>query len=1504
MITIDFSKVKSSSNLARLLHQSEILRVTPDGEVVVAPRDEIVFDLRSATWIDLHDIAFLAALSRTLAEKQTRVTIIAPSWEEKALTGRRRFFQRLGIHRVFRSLPEISRYLTFKGFSPSDPDEFQYALTDFGVPSLTSRYIPLTLVDRTWFDFHYENDEDDLPWLTLKRERVDHLEGLLLRNGYLDLRGTRVFVDTVFTEIAGNAVLHSDPHDTDAGWGVFCAHLKPREVGPGKWGQDLYLAFADLGVGIPSTLTHTYNKLAQEDVRSANTNRHSKILLFSLQQMGTRRQRIGSPLKEDQRGLTAVAEVAPSWGEVILRSSRGFVQLRGAEKTPSRKAEATPFPGVQMLICLGHRTIEQRVWSHHIPLNWTDDALIVQICDPRGGWRYGEPRGLLEQTLAENPQTRLVIFDCGFAIGRGRELDRWLRTAFEICGESILVFWNVAQEWGLLTEAGRWMQPRFRGNRRPILLVRDPHDIRVLGYRGYEADRLFYSETLGVDIVESTGDDYLRTGRLPAATYFAVDKIINSRFVELGFEMGGHPEGFFTGEINLMSGRRVKRFFALNRNVDDSPSNTRRWATSVASRLEEALLENPSPAGRTILLGLGYPLRRLLPVIATALAEIRNLDSYVLLPYDAPTSADIGSILGANDHVFLVTDVVSTGSFLDSVIEAVKLSGSRVVGIVAALELEVFGDTWDGIRYSSAGVFRPGAPVENAKRYWVDPVSMVPTDEEIWGERIDPRIEAAASLISTSLATRVGHCVEGIRHSTIHVSLRDILKDHMDDLLPNLREEILRRIPRTKPWTGFHPRAVLVPAGIGRLERVFEDRSQRIVTAFATTVAEMFDLVREVWPDLPEPIEVPRVFDPDGRPRIGIAREGLFAESIGGDVLILDDAIASGRTTMGLAQLGLRLGATRIAAITLLARMTVHDLTFWEQISEITNGKRVVPFVAVFPLILPSVYQTAAETPHEATRFKLRRWTTRSDVVGEVAREIADGLVGRSPVLVPPQEAQYVTTWVNATIWGNIASESQYAVQRLMTLLEELDFDDNWRRRKAFVDVFLEDWRLLRHPRLRQVLRPAIQDKIRKWVRSSEIPEEVHISLMALLRSLYPATFVSHLMQVADDPEVGGHVLARTIFHGITLRADLRRDERVERFARRVKEFQIPRLARIAHSAEELWQVSRIQLLAVELSLEAQRVVIPDTAAAAIIGLVQEHREWLLRHDVAKTLGNIAGALGRDPGTVGRETWEHYRSDWDRAQNTITLKILPLLERVRDLFVHATHYGIDISKADVDYLFSAENSETGRLRTDVGSLSGLLLVLAANVDPFVSQRVARTTVRRLFDYLLDQPSKPSVLIHALEIFTHTTLESMSKALRDEIEALQVPGAKLRFAEESDAIELRQNALITPGLWRTLAIGLADNLATKAFPREAEIREPAVLVKWSFEEHERHVIIEMFDNGRPSDRRFRVGGTLEKLNAFLAALGGSVDGCLPTDVHPWQNMTRIRVLLVPSTGDQL
>lgn len=1504
MKTLSLAGINSSSDLARLLHANSLVRRSGKSVEFVPPPSGLQVDFSGVGRLGLSDTCLLLLMVRRTAEAESNVQICWPTLHTREETKRRHFLARIGFASALRGSYDGQEWKQRVAFIGNlGPEANDWPQLEEETSTLYARsynphhssYLRLSFFDKSSF-----RDVTDF-WRArpfVKPVIAHRLRGMLNRGGYLDQTAINALIGTLFLELGWNTVLHADVVPGE-GYGVFCAQIRPERNVGGDFRQDLQFCVADLGLGIPVTLGPSYRKNLQKLKHDHEKFSYAtRTILYSLQPEGSRRLiHVSDSDQEAYRGLSHVADLLGVWGDIEVRAAGGAVRL-GRDMLPSGvdTLYRIPLPGTQIAGVLRERVVREVVTYTTARLDWSDDVSIVQVVSHSGEWLGIETQEEANSFVRGLTDLRnIVVFDCGYNSTTITQIQYLLKAAIEYLRKRQIVLWNVTQEWPLFHHLAEWIPPRLGASQMPPLVVRGLFDAALIGRGFNEALEARFAKALGLSLSKEAlfSSVEICTAQVPTDTYYGVTKLVNTSYIKSGFEIAGPEEGFFEGRIHLMAGQTVGKFFALLRHLEVSEDHVMRWSTTIATQLKSWISETDQSGTPVTIIGFAYPVRGVIDTLSRKLLRDVEHSSYTLLSYDVPTEEELGSIVAAGHRVYLITDVISSGSLVRAVEAAVVKNGGDLQGLVALVDARTGTLDLGSPRFFTLSEMTGGSGKSEDKEMWVDPVSMIPMDSTVWETHHDPRVDETVSLLVRSGAAQCGHYIDGTRHSSLMVDVGTLVDRVQFQILERVSTELQIRLSR-RGWTDFNPTHKVFPAGIGRIEPIRERWVSGVpLTTYATAVRHVSALIDIIWPGAATEVEVPRVFDPDGRPRCAVAVPPLPR---GGDVLIVDDGMWSGQTSIALVRSAAAAGASRICILPLIARMSASDLSFWEGLQQLgtTALDQPIPVCFVFPLFLPIPYFNAQSCPYDVTLTRFRHWLEHDEFVSVVARKVAAPLRARRASEGILRSPRYMEAWLTLRTSAELASENQSAFEMLQDRIAEIDSVGDPEALHALFSLFLEEWRILSRPRLRQIVSPQIEAIASAWVRSPDLPTHVRQSAISLLRSLYPKTFIEELDNLVQDAGTDPETLERCLFHAFTLRDELRRDPQVRRAARNVLDVAIPSHLHEELNSEREEELTRTRFLATKLLAAGEQVASRLELQSAAEDLLRIYRDFVLSHRTTRRLQTLIGWERKDPGTLKSEAFTIALADWREEILYLEREVVPRVAAIRAILLDGRRRYLPLDDSSIRYLLTAENGGRRGMLADFSAVDFLLERLAASPNQVRLISQVSGFARQIHDVVVE----PNCTTHLLigYHFSQTTQTLLDSALQ-EIALLETPIGIVEIeADIDDRIDLDRHVFCPEHIWSYCLASVSSNLRQHAFVSTGSSVSPQVLIRVGITARRKRsmVVFSFLNNGLPLGVASKRVGSIQHVNSVAAVYGTQVAGCFNANEPPWTAVTQVLI----------
>ncbi len=356
------------------------------------------------------------------------------------------------------------------------------------------------------------------------------------------------------------------------------------------------------------------------------------------------------------------------------------------------------------------------------------------------------------------------------------------------------------------------------------------------------------------------------------------------------------------------------------------------------------LVESQKKIGMRVdtILGGTHSAKRLIHMIAEELsAEALTIDRYI----DQINEPSIEPIV-ANKKLIVVTDVISTGSFVTKIVEKLKQYSAEIVAICSICDLRKSSvGVISGIKIVSLfkkSVDKIDQP-NGKKVYEINPISLRPTllEEERKRNEVGNLIESDEfiDLVNNSKALVPAHCILGPTHYAYFIDTYELLKAHSHTLFKILLDDIKKQLV----FFNLDPKSSL----------------KILVTAEGSN-AELFfpDLIIKEYPHLTW-IKVDRIrLSKEGAWQLDrldptIDPVDLIDDSV---VLVWDDGSNTGSTMMQLLEIISEYNPRVILAYCLINRLPNNKSLFFKKIRSLGHPKNSKPgqmylkFVATLPI--------------------------------------------------------------------------------------------------------------------------------------------------------------------------------------------------------------------------------------------------------------------------------------------------------------------------------------------------------------------------------------------------------------------------------------------------------------------------------------------------------------------------------------------------------------------------
>jgi len=1337
----------------------------------------------------------------------------------------------------------------------------------------------------------------------------------------------------MFVELGWNTVLHSSAV-AGAGLGVFCGHIDHWHDVEGKLlPPKLTFCIADIGRGIPSTLRTAYHSEKNPAAKyhliegfSENTG----IVRYALDPTSTSRPDVPSYLdREGFRGLGFVSRALQGVGGMQIRSDGGFVKLtghpEGTQATLSDTFREARILGTQVI---GH--LLMKAHSDHTtvpaPKRRVLEPISVHIvCDPDG-----ECPALATNEAASSFASKVqafadtLIFDLGYADDSARSLEYLCKNVLPIFPKKWCVFWGIRTSWSVLAGLDNWLVSKRGDDYLPPLFVRAHQDARILGaakHQGVSSKRKKsvqhqWLHMLLKDSSNKEGDTVGKPVALTTTEFVRLTNEINSAYLEEGFSRvsllkeknNNASSGFFTGNIHLLKGGApAARYFSITNNVTGSrDANLRRWvegfSAAVVRHLEKTVVED----AELILLGFTATMREVLTQVFIRLG--RQCRAYALLTYDIPSKEEIESKVRPGDKVLLLTDVISTGTLVESVYSLIRRVNASVIGIVSLVDIRRASDSAESaieinrnqVPLITCGQVRKPVNLQSEladTEYWVDPVSLVPSRDKSWGwdEKVDAKIEKTLDLVRDANAAVCGHIIDGTRHTSVYVNLHKLLETQ-DIVVAEQITTVCQQRLKERGWNDFSPSIVLYPSGIARIENVgrqlLENNSSDSTNVYQTAVRAYVERLLRIWPNL-EPLEVLRAFDPGGASRCAKTVDvPKTVETPLRDVIVADDGMWRGTTVSALTQIALRLGAKRILITPLLARLSPTEAEHLETRHSVRSpdSADVVEVCHAFPMLLPIPYYGVQECPYEITINRLEDRRSRLKSIARITTDLIRGLKGHTPAECPSKSALYCETWVRIRTYVELASEHQGVLEKLTRLIENAV---NSEVLLAIFEVFSEEWQLLGRARLRQTVRATLKNCARRVAVSTDTIIEVRTAAITVLRTLFREDFVELLDKIAGYIIEHPAALGRVVMQVATLPDEWRARNECVHFLEAISD-RVPmkldaNLQSLKHQEMEahFGLVTDCKNLSLELHMASSSVsrTQRDSANELLHFLTNDPA---LRHNTrpfVETLANSAESIRE----LKIPTFISFDRQWrEEHEPRLATEVVPRLKAVSRLLLRVGTQGHRIVNTELSFL----EKECESLRTDIVSLTTGLAWLKKDPTSKLIQHTVVSAASRLMTNILSEESTSLRLLNLMRYTTvHQALNNFSNEITARFEAI---GSTVKVSTEGLAsIPASSTLFISSDIVSACFGNVLDNLFKYAFPHSTTTARVELQVEEHRDEESKPMLsLHVKNNGEAITSARTMGSGGQRAASDLKIFGGQYFTPQGTEEQPWRVIHRM------------
>jgi adenine/guanine phosphoribosyltransferase-like PRPP-binding protein len=1352
-------------DLAKALHSARLLVSHDDYRVSIRQevrRVRLSFRGLEDSRLTIAAIINIALLIRQCASDGREVIVDLPAGQHGTDSRLQSQLSRLKFTDLFdESAGSWTQYITLTGACPIVSADESH--------SSRAHYLPLNWFDASWFIARPVVGSPGALEPALSSRREAYLKEVMLESGALDEKALHLLTNVICLQLGWNAIQHSTHSSKDA-IGVLGGVIIASDGGA----RSIDFCLGDWGVGIPHRLHQQYMRSGSTYHDQHNCSKATAIVRSSLDPDAHVGLVSGGPSDATgDRGLKRVAaELNPpdlidsDW--IKLASSGGMVVLerRAALVHPTLNDDFAhhPLPGTQVFVHLsvaGNGALARSdVNDKLVP------ALDIALVRHDGELSDVVPTSDVASEHTTRASERDFLVDLDFQQMTPAQFERIFRSSTAEKHRAVL-FWNAPSGPNDLERLLGRLISEVRELPQEILLVRSSCD--ALHWRCRSGTAAALSPYSLESWLISPGSRAMQKNdavggrvQLVSSVFGAIAEALNTNYLEDGFGRPNVDQGFYQGKIHLLSGRTVRRFFSIVRNIA-AGDGVHRWATTCAAGIDAIRSKFPETHS-FVVLGIGVAMRE---ILARAWEDCGfNAAAHVLMTYDIPTREELRAALASTSaSVILVSDFVSSGSLLEATTDALDRMQLPVVGVLALVDARD-GQGLSGPAQSATWVvgsrLTPGDSVSQSveEEYWVDPVSSIPTTVRPGGT-LDPRIHETLNILCDSHSLKCGHIVDGTRHMSVFVDVQALVTEKGEWLFKRLQDECDRRM-KQRGWKAFNPVVVMFPTGIARIESLGGADNKSSTIVFDAPVREYLPLIQRLWPDI-KAIEVPRAFDPGGRARCARKVElGDAPDLSNADVIVADDCLWTGNSAEQIVRLAVAHGARRVLVVPLLARLHQDRLLHWENVTQTQTDEATCAEVCyAFPMVLPIPSYSAQDCPYENTISKLHHWTGRSRVLEEEEQTIRNQLAGLRPSEALPRSRDYCSTWLKLRTYVELALEDEESLHNLIDMIQHVPPGD---RRWAALAVFLEDWTQVGRARLRQNVRPQLRNLA---LRVLEDKTSTHLEIVAacsLLRAFYRNDYVNQLPRLKELVSRNVPLLGRVVSQVASLPPAARGNWHSKTFLRAVTT-PFDWLASAVDPAERD-RVSRLATFCRQLLMTDRPV--PLLAASvresrhALLDLIDQQDAGL--HDARGMVEILSGqaiqAATAETLKLFAERWSEHRVELFERQ------LLPLLKQLESQILLTITCGAHVATTESDY-FAAPMSATSPLIKDLSWCGSALNALARSQGSTFTHTKLQAAADRLFDHVLSRHSR---LTDALQRMQGPQLTIVAKRATQQLRA--------------------------------------------------------------------------------------------------------------------------------------
>jgi len=586
------------------------------------------------------------------------------------------------------------------------------------------------------------------------------------------------------------------------------------------------------------------------------------------------------------------------------------------------------------------------------------------------------------------------------------------------------------------------------------------------------------------------------------------------------------------------------------------------------------------------------------------------------------------------------------------------------------------------------------------ERYWLDPVSYVPVEQDIGASDLPKDFTESLDLLQDSPSVGYGRSVFESRSTSVFVNTTEFLREHEDWVVEKLHR-VLAEVREREGWRSYEPDTILHPEGTGWVRAlVSRDAITQQSAPGRHAGREFANLAQRSVALGANVTSIPRAYDLSGAGRVG--HESLWwTGEAGSDVLLVDDGYWSGGTARAICGKLARLGVHRILVVALIARVGVKE--FQElQSSEVRMEGAVGVTLVRHKLItlLPVPYYRSGEDPYELTVTRLEPYINTQAPSGRAAIR-ALKTIGYGEARERKQDAGERKFWVRLRTLAQLALESEDAGQLLRDLIEAADTDELlW----VLFRVFVEEWELVARRRLRKLVSRQLRRKAKQCllgeygVLSTETVEECMTTVRSHFRDEYSRLVEPALPRIVHD----AILFDRFLLHVQTLDEETRKNSAVKELLSRAAMAVQDAFAETPEpDFHEQVRAQVQQLESLSIAARQEPVIVQQSVVAdAVERLRRIYAEtWVLRHQMSE-FNEIGTGVVREREDL-REVEEQVAVTWPETSKILREEIMPLIWRLKDVLAFRTDSLSPVRDPKVTYLTSSGETASDGAATDI-----------------------------------------------------------------------------------------------------------------------------------------------------------------------------------------------------------